>query len=210
MWLLFRARIKGPRPWGINANDTFQKIHGAVFLCFVLVRLLRFFSVYFNIFMLLLWLYCRIPSGGVTKLSFRRIDSITEKVITPMFCVYGIDCANMPKYTYLYASNVPSISFAPLNSCRIWTISQFVFNGNSCPVRLMKYFHLLRLSSSLIHVISDWITENSPHFTLCRILGMNTLGRQFAIRWRMLNVAFWIWKVETVWKPAAWIDEVFL
>ena len=90
------------------------------------------------------------------------------------------------------------ISFAPLNSRRIWTISQFVFNGNSCPVRLMKYFHRGRLSSSLIHVIWGWRTENRPHSTSCRISGMNTLGKQFAMDCTLLNVVAGVCKSKCI------------
>ena len=98
--------------------------------------------------------------------------------------------------THFCILNDPLISLPPLNSRRIWTISQFVFRGNSCPVRLMKYLHCFSLSSSLIHVSWAWTTEISPHFTSCRILGMKTLGKQLTIRCRMLNVASGVWKMK--------------
>ena len=41
----------------------------------------------------------------------------------------------------MYLNSVPSTMLDPLRRFRISTISQFVFNGNSCPVKLIKYLN---------------------------------------------------------------------
>ena len=79
-------------------------------------------------------------------------------------------------------------TFEPFIALRMRTISKFVFNGNSWPVRLIKYFQVFDLSrSSLMHERSASTTENLIIQTVVRL--MFTWFRDMVLMIAVLNIS---------------------
>ena len=99
--------------------------------------------------------------------------------------------------------NLLSIIFRPPNLFKTVANSKFVTNGNSSPVKLMKYFHLSEFSKScLIHVSSASTSEKFPHATLTGSAAKKTfsgkqLTRFFIWKWKWIALDHQFWNVNS-------------